>query len=309
MLETVLGVAAAIWGVVMAVSPALQIRKMLQHRSSREVSVAYFCVLLVGFVLWIAYGISIENWYLSFPTRSRSLCARRRSRSRSASGQGRVIVSVDAVSGERLITGPFVRVWLGTFAGFASFGFLLLTLPLYVHDELDRGSVAIGIAVGSASITAVLLGPRAGRLADRRGRRPLILGGTAVMIGCYLLLALGPSLPLVVLIRLVAGAGEAAFAIAILTAAADLAPAERRGEAMSLVTTASYLGLTIGPVAADFILGDDRFALNWVVAASLVVLGTVAVIPLGETRPASAHEAPGQAGCRRERRSSPVCSC
>jgi MtN3 and saliva related transmembrane protein len=66
-LETALGVAAAIWGVVMAVSPALQIRKMLQHRSSREVSVAYFCVLLVGFVLWIAYGISIENWYLIIP--------------------------------------------------------------------------------------------------------------------------------------------------------------------------------------------------------------------------------------------------
>ena len=197
------------------------------------------------------------------------------------------------MTAERLITGPFVRVWLGTFAGFASFGFVLLTLPLYVHDELDRGSVAIGIAVGSASITAVLGGPPAGRLADRRGRRPLILGGTAVMIGCYLLLALGPSLPLVVLIRLVAGAGEAAFAIAILTAAADLAPAERRGEAMSLVTTASYLGLTIGPVAADFLLGGDRFALNWVVAASLVVLGTAAVIPLGETRPASAHEAPG----------------
>jgi MtN3 and saliva related transmembrane protein len=66
-LETALGVAAAIWGVVMAISPALQIRKMLQHRSSREVSVAYFWVLLVGFVLWVAYGISIENWYLLVP--------------------------------------------------------------------------------------------------------------------------------------------------------------------------------------------------------------------------------------------------
>jgi MFS family permease len=203
------------------------------------------------------------------------------------------VLSVPTVTADRLISGPFVRVWLGTFAAFASFGFVLLTLPLYVHDELDRGSVAIGLAVGSASITAVLGGPPAGRLADRRGRRPLILSGAAVMIACYLLLALGPSLPLVVLIRLVAGAGEAAFAIAILTAAADLAPAARRGEAMSLVTTASYLGLTIGPVAADFILGGDRFALNWIVAASLVVLGTVAVIQLGETRPVSAHEAPG----------------
>lgn len=194
---------------------------------------------------------------------------------------------------DRLITGPFVRVWLGTFAAFSSFGFGLLVLPLYVHDELGRGSVAIGIAVGSASITAVLLGPPAGRLADRRGRRPLILGGAAVMIVCYLALALEPSLPLVVVIRLVAGGGEAALAIALLTAAADLAPAERRGEAISLVTTASYLGLTIGPVAADFILGSDRFGPAWVAAAAVVVLGTAAVIPLGETRPASAHEAPG----------------
>jgi uncharacterized protein with PQ loop repeat len=62
-----LGFAAASWGILMAISPALQIRKMLQHRSSREVSVAYFSVLLVGFALWIAYGISIENWYLIVP--------------------------------------------------------------------------------------------------------------------------------------------------------------------------------------------------------------------------------------------------
>ena len=67
MFETALGVTAAAWGVLMAVSPALQIRKMLHHRSSREVSVAYFWVLLVGFVLWIAYGISIENWFLIVP--------------------------------------------------------------------------------------------------------------------------------------------------------------------------------------------------------------------------------------------------
>ena len=62
-----LGFAAAFWGIVMAISPALQIRRMIHHRSSREVSVAYFSVLLIGFALWIAYGISIENWYLIVP--------------------------------------------------------------------------------------------------------------------------------------------------------------------------------------------------------------------------------------------------
>jgi MtN3 and saliva related transmembrane protein len=67
MLETVLGVAAAAWGILMAVSPALQIRKMLVHRSSREVSIAYFWVLLFGFALWVAYGLTIENWFLTVP--------------------------------------------------------------------------------------------------------------------------------------------------------------------------------------------------------------------------------------------------
>jgi MtN3 and saliva related transmembrane protein len=65
--EDVLGVAAAFWGVLMAVSPSLQIRKMLLHSSSREVSIAYFWVLLVGFTLWVAYGLAIENWFLVVP--------------------------------------------------------------------------------------------------------------------------------------------------------------------------------------------------------------------------------------------------
>jgi uncharacterized protein with PQ loop repeat len=67
MLEDVLGAAAAGWGILMAISPGLQIRKMLRHRSSREVSIAYFWVLLVGFTLWVAYGLAISNWFLVVP--------------------------------------------------------------------------------------------------------------------------------------------------------------------------------------------------------------------------------------------------
>jgi MtN3 and saliva related transmembrane protein len=67
MLETVLGVTAAAWGILMAISPGLQIRKVLLHRSSRQVSIAYFWVLLVGFTLWVTYGVTITNWYLVVP--------------------------------------------------------------------------------------------------------------------------------------------------------------------------------------------------------------------------------------------------
>ena len=67
MFDDVLGVAAAAWGVLMAISPGLQVRKMILHRSSREVSIAYFWVLLVGFTLWVAYGLAISNWFLVVP--------------------------------------------------------------------------------------------------------------------------------------------------------------------------------------------------------------------------------------------------
>jgi uncharacterized protein with PQ loop repeat len=62
-----LAVAAAAWGVLMGVSPVLQIRRMLRQRSSRDVSVGYFSILLVGFGLWISYGIASRDLALIVP--------------------------------------------------------------------------------------------------------------------------------------------------------------------------------------------------------------------------------------------------
>ncbi|MBV9795445.1 MAG: hypothetical protein JO016_16070 [Actinobacteria bacterium] len=56
MAQTFLATAASSWAVLMGIAPLLQIRRMLRQRSSREVSITYFAVLLVGFLLWIAYG-------------------------------------------------------------------------------------------------------------------------------------------------------------------------------------------------------------------------------------------------------------
>jgi MtN3 and saliva related transmembrane protein len=62
-----LGVIAASYGVLMAVSPALQIRGMLECRSSVDVSLSYLLVLEVGFLLWIAYWVSLPNVAIIVP--------------------------------------------------------------------------------------------------------------------------------------------------------------------------------------------------------------------------------------------------
>jgi MtN3 and saliva related transmembrane protein len=67
MVVTGLAAAAAAWGVMMAMSPVLQIRRMLRQRSSADVSIGYFAVLLVGFLLWICYGIAARNLAIIVP--------------------------------------------------------------------------------------------------------------------------------------------------------------------------------------------------------------------------------------------------
>jgi MtN3 and saliva related transmembrane protein len=56
MATSILAAAASSWAVPMGIAPVLQIRRTLLEQSSRQVSAGYFAVLLVGFLLWIAYG-------------------------------------------------------------------------------------------------------------------------------------------------------------------------------------------------------------------------------------------------------------
>jgi MtN3 and saliva related transmembrane protein len=66
-MESALAVAAATWAIAMALGPLLQIRKIVRHQSARTISVGYFVVLLIGFLLWLAYGIAADNWALIIP--------------------------------------------------------------------------------------------------------------------------------------------------------------------------------------------------------------------------------------------------
>lgn len=58
---TALGIAAATCGVAMGLSPLLQLRRVVSRQSSADVSIPYLGVLLVGFVLWLAYGVALGN--------------------------------------------------------------------------------------------------------------------------------------------------------------------------------------------------------------------------------------------------------
>ena len=56
-----LGVLATLAGILMAISPVLQIRRMRKTGSSRDFSLLYATMLCIGFILWLAYGWALGN--------------------------------------------------------------------------------------------------------------------------------------------------------------------------------------------------------------------------------------------------------
>jgi MtN3 and saliva related transmembrane protein len=56
-LSGILAVVTTMWGLVMALAPLLQIRVIIRDRDASGTSPAWICILLIGFVLWLAYGL------------------------------------------------------------------------------------------------------------------------------------------------------------------------------------------------------------------------------------------------------------
>ena len=97
MTTTVLALAASGWALLMALSPLLQLRAIRRAGQAEAISLAYFGVLLVGFGLWVAYGVAIGDPALVVPNTVAAVVAvvtiavvrRYRRRARVAPGAGR----------------------------------------------------------------------------------------------------------------------------------------------------------------------------------------------------------------------------
>lgn len=190
----------------------------------------------------------------------------------------------------RMVTLPFVLVTAATFAYFISLGALLPTLPRYVEDELGGGGVAVGVVVGSFAFSAAAVRPFAGRLGDLRGRRLLVMGGSALAGVSMLAYALVDGLPALVGLRLVTGLGEAGVFVGAATAIQDMAPEDRRGEAASYFSVALYAGLALGPALGEWILDARGFDAVWLAAGSAALIAMVLGlgtprIPPGDRQP------------------------
>jgi MFS family permease len=187
----------------------------------------------------------------------------------------------------RLLTPAFLAVSLASLAYFIADGITIPILQKFVVGPLGGDRVAVGIAYGAFSLTALVLRPLAGSFSDRRGRRPLIVGGAALFAIGVLGHLVATTIPILLVMRLVMGAGEAFVFVGVLSAASDLAPEGRRGEAISYFSLSLYLGVAIGPFIGEVLLGEDRFAAVWIASALMAGVAVLFGLRAPETRPAA----------------------
>ena len=192
----------------------------------------------------------------------------------------------------RLLTPAFLAVSLASLAYFIADGITIPILQKFVVGPLEGDRVAVGIAYGAFSLTALVLRPLAGSFSDRRGRRPLIVGGAALFAVGVLGHLVATTIPILLVMRLVMGAGEAFVFVGVLSAVSDLAPEGRRGEAISYFSLSLYLGVAIGPFIGEALLGEDRFAAVWIASAVMAGVAVLFGVRAPETR-AAALDAPG----------------
>ena len=190
-----------------------------------------------------------------------------------------------AKSRERFLTPQFVLVTLSGALYFIALGTGIAVIPVFAKHTFGSGDTGVGIAVGAFAVGAVLLRPFAGRLGDRMGRRPLIIGGAAIVSVSTALYVTATSLPLLIGYRVFGGIGEAAFFVGAATMITDLAPIERRGEAISYWSVAVYSGLAFGPIIGEAIHSAWGYDAVWLVGAGFAGAAAALGAMTRETRP------------------------
>lgn len=194
-------------------------------------------------------------------------------------GRGpRDLGSAAPVAEERLVTRPFVIVTLSAFAFFMYIGTLVPLVPLFIEGPLEGGEFALGLNAAVFAVAAIFARPALGRLADRYGRRSIIIGGALTAATGGMLMSQTDSLEVLMFLRVLTGVGEAAVFVGAATLIADLSPRDRRAEGASYFSVAVFSGLGMGPVFSEWMLDDVNFERTFIAAGTFAILSAAIAV-------------------------------
>lgn len=171
----------------------------------------------------------------------------------------------------RLLTAGMLSISLATFIMAGSFS-MMVTLEGQFNERLNMSAFVFGVAFSALLISRVFTQVPLGRLSDRIGRKPLIIGGLLLMAPATALLGYATSATQLIVLRLIQGLASAGIAAPAFAIAADMAQTGGEGRQMSLITMGFGLGVALGPLLAG-VLAVYSFTLPFVIGGLICLPG------------------------------------
>ena len=168
----------------------------------------------------------------------------------------------------------------------------------YLNNGLHLSMTVVGVVLGLAGLAGLPLQIVGGALADRLGRRAVLLISVCGSAVLYLGLALSHTLlQVVIVVVFEACFGWAMFLTGSNAMVADLVGERRRAEAFSIIRTAINASMALGPLIALVFLGRHAdYRLLFAIGGGICLGFLLVVALLGETKPAAAAARSGAGG-------------
>lgn len=167
-----------------------------------------------------------------------------------------------------------LAVCVGTLLMMASEGIIGPILPLYVRG-FDVGVTLIGVIVGAAGFSRMVLNFPAGYVSDSLGRRPLLVVGPLLTALAAVLAGLAGNVWELLAFRFLAGAGTGLFMTGSIILLSDIQDSSDRVRAMSLYRAAIMVGVTLGPVVGGPLAEFAGFRTPFFVVAGLATMAAL----------------------------------
>ncbi|HUE99705.1 MAG TPA: MFS transporter [Anaerolineales bacterium] len=161
-------------------------------------------------------------------------------------------------------------------------------IPIYLDNQFLLSKYEIGLVLGAFGFSMAITHIPAGRLADRIGRRPLLIAAWLLGLASTLVMGLALALPLF-LIGLF-GYGLTAFVSSPLSSYVTAARGKWPiGTVLSLTTATFGMGMVLGPITGGWIGDNYGMRMSFFVAAGMFVLSNIFIIFI-ERQPIDHHD-------------------
>jgi len=193
----------------------------------------------------------------------------------------------------RSLSRDFYLVTAANFVFFLNFASFFL-LPLHLK-ELGVTERTIGYVMGTAGFAGLCVLPFLGTLLDRVGRRSFVTAGALTMaLASFAYIAVPGVGPVLFLLRIVQGVSFTSAFVTASTLAVELAPIERRGEALGVFGISTLTTHAIAPALGEVVARRFGFSALFAIAGSLGLCAAALTLRIrAPERPRPAAGSPG----------------